>query len=37
VPEAEFLLQLLVRLLADPARLDRAGQGAQRGPRWQVA
>ena len=26
--EAEFLLELLVGLLADPARLDRACQGA---------
>lgn len=27
VIEAKFLLELLVGLLADPARLDRAGQG----------
>ena len=27
VPEAQFLLELLVRLFADPARLDGAGQG----------
>jgi hypothetical protein len=26
--ETEFLLELLMRLLADPACLDRAGQGA---------
>ena len=30
VVEAEFLLHLLVGLLAYPARLDRAGQGAPR-------
>ena len=29
VSETEFLLELLVRLLADPARLDSGGQGAQ--------
>ena len=28
VVEAEFVLELLVGLLADPARLDRVGQGA---------
>lgn len=28
--EAEFLLHLLVALLADPARLDIGGQGGQR-------
>ena len=33
VVEAEFLLQLLMRLLADPARLDRAGQLLERGVR----
>src|SRR3712207_368460 len=37
VPEAQLLLELLVRLLAGPARLDRAGQGPQRGPGRQVA
>ena len=37
VAETQFLLELLVRLLADPARLDRAGQGAQGGPRRQGA
>ncbi len=35
--QARFLLELLVRLLADPARLDRAGQGPQRGPGRRVA
>ena len=30
VIEAEFLLQLLVGLLADPAGLDRYGEGTQR-------
>ena len=28
VAETEFLFQLLMRLLADPARLDRSRQGA---------
>ena len=37
VAEAEFLLQLLMRLFADPARLDGGGEGAQRSPRRQVA
>src|SRR4051812_588936 len=37
VAEAEFLLQLLMCLLAGPARLDRGGQPPQRGPRRQVA
>src|SRR5215470_2020820 len=36
VVEAEFLLQLLVGLLADPSRLDRGRQGAQIHPSWQV-
>src|SRR5215218_11516366 len=35
--ETELLFQLLMRLLADPAGLDRARQGAPRGPRRQVA
>src|SRR3954449_1242769 len=37
VAEAEFLFQLLVRLLAGPARLDGGGQPPQRGPPRQVA
>src|SRR3712207_6737402 len=37
VAQAQFLLELLVRLLADPTRLDRGGEGAQRCPRRQVA
>src|SRR3954453_11078607 len=37
VAEAEFLLQVLMCLLAGPARLDRGGQPPQRGPRRQVA
>src|SRR3954471_12661805 len=37
VAQAQFLLELLVPLLADPARLDGGRQGAQRGPRWQIA
>ena len=37
VVEAEFLLELLVRLLAHPARLDRGGQALQRGPNRKVA
>src|SRR3954471_2022100 len=36
VAEAEFLFELLVRLFANPARLDGGGQGTQRGPRRQV-
>ena len=36
VAETEFLLKLLVSLLANPARLDGGGQGPQRGPRRQV-
>src|SRR3954452_19682594 len=35
--EPEFLLQVLMCLLAGPARLDRGGQPPQRGPRRQVA
>ena len=31
VVQAEFLLELLMSLFADPARLDRAGQGLDRG------
>jgi hypothetical protein len=31
VVEPEFLLELLVRLLADPASLDRRGQTSQQG------
>ena len=34
--EAEFFLQLLVSLLADPARLDRCGQRLEAGFRRQV-
>src|SRR3954463_2688713 len=37
VAEAQFLLELLVPLLADPAGLDGSRQGAQRGARRQVA
>src|SRR5215212_9879233 len=35
--EAEFLLELLMGLLADPACLDRSRQGAPRGSRRQIA
>ncbi|GAA0603228.1 hypothetical protein GCM10009416_46160 [Craurococcus roseus] len=34
--QAQFLLELLVRLLANPARLDGGGEGAQRRPGRQV-
>src|ERR1700692_3311428 len=37
VIEPQFLFQLLVRLLANPSCLDRGGQGAQVGVRWQIA
>src|SRR5689334_7193669 len=37
VAEAEFLFELLVHLLARPARLDRGDQPPQRGPLRQVA
>src|SRR5205085_12388913 len=37
VAKPEFLLELLVHLLARPARLDGGGQPPQRGPLWQVA
>lgn len=37
VPEAQFLFELLMSLLAHPARLDGGGERAQRGPRRQVA
>ena len=37
VPETKFALELLVRLLAYPARLDRRSQRAQRRPERQVA
>src|SRR3954470_15832818 len=37
VAEAELLLELLVPLLAHPARLDGSRQRPQRGPRRQVA
>src|SRR5690349_12059235 len=37
VTKAEFLLELLVCLLAGPARLRGGGQPPQRGPRRQVA
>src|SRR5215211_5338028 len=37
VAEAEFLLELLMPLLAGPACLDGGGQPPQRGPRRQVA
>ena len=36
VVEAEFLFQLLMGLLADPARLDGGSQGAQVHPGGQV-
>ena len=36
VVEAEFLLHLLVRLLADPARLDEPGEALDRGVGGQV-
>jgi hypothetical protein len=36
VVEAEFILELLVRLLADRARLDQGGEGTQRGAGRQV-
>src|SRR5437763_14103666 len=36
VVEAELLLQLPVRLLAHPARLDRRRQLLERGLRWQA-
>ena len=35
--EAEFLLQLLMPLLAHPARLDRRCQASQRGADWKIA
>ena len=35
--EAKFLLELLVRLFADPARLDRCGETTQRCAGWQIA
>jgi len=35
--EAEFLLELLVSLLADPARLDRRGQRLEIGVGWEVS
>src|SRR4051812_32174947 len=37
VVETQFLFELLVPLLAHPARLDGGGEGAQRGARRQVA
>src|SRR3954452_21954513 len=37
VAEAEFLLQVLMGLLAGPARLDGGGQPPQRGSRRQVS
>ena len=37
VVETEFLLQLLMGLLADPSRLDRGSQAAQVHPGWQVS
>src|ERR1700752_3658340 len=37
VVEPEFLLELLMRLLADPARLDRRGQTSQRGAGREIA
>src|SRR3954468_25061902 len=37
VAEPELLLELLVHLLARPARLDGSGQPAQRGPLRQAA
>jgi hypothetical protein len=36
VAQAQLLLQLLMRLLAHPARLDGGGKRPQRGPRRQV-
>ena len=36
VAETEFLLKLLMPLLANPARLDGGGKRPQRGPRRQV-
>src|SRR4051794_6757942 len=36
VAETEFLLELLMPLLANPARLDGGGERPQRGPRRQV-
>src|SRR6516164_8863592 len=36
VIETEFFLQLLVRLLANPSRLDGGSQSTQIGVRWQV-
>src|SRR3954447_1334863 len=36
VAQAQFLLELLVSLLADPARLDGSSQRPQRGPRRQI-
>jgi hypothetical protein len=37
IVEPEFLLELLVRLLADPARLDRRSQPTQRGANWKIS
>ena len=37
MPQSEFLLELLMGLLADPAPLDRGGQAAQRCVEPQVA
>src|SRR3954454_18413426 len=37
ITEAKFLLELLVPLLARPARLDGSGQPPQRGPLRQAA
>ena len=37
VIEAEFLFQLLMRLLADPSRLDGGSQGAQVSPAGRLA
>src|SRR5215213_5891580 len=37
VAQAQFLFELLVALLAHPARRDGGGKRPQRGPRWQVA
>ena len=37
VVKTEFLLELLVRLLADPASLDGCGQTAQRSARREIA
>jgi hypothetical protein len=36
VIEAQFFLELLMRLLANPARLDRAGESLDRGPAGQI-